>query len=356
MKRDGHFLAAAAAWMASAAVLGAATTAIPEAPPGGDEEALLLSQPAETKVAPAASTEVPAAPAAAPKAPEAPPKEPAAAPAPRSEDTSLSAQFRTASELLQQADDAVEKEKWADAARLYDDALNAYKRLVRQHPEWEPGVSRFRIAYCENKVAEMLKKAGLPVPADEMAAPASRTNTPTPPQPPRPAVSSRPAIGDIAAAAKAFLREGKGQDARGVLMEGLRRDPDNRDVRLLIGMAQCQVGKFSDAAHVLEPLIEEKPADAHARVVLGSAYFGLGRFEEARREMETALRHDARLSEAHYNLAQILMVLTPPDREKALEHYRRSVELGAPADPTLEERLDPMGPPAEPAPASPIKD
>ncbi|MDI6775583.1 MAG: tetratricopeptide repeat protein [Verrucomicrobiota bacterium] len=256
-----------------------------------------------------------------------------------SDRSTLADRFKTAYGFLLKADEARGKDQWAEAARFYKDALSAYRKLAEEFPEWQPGIGRFRISYCENQAREMLKKTGGPLPANEPAPgdsdPAGFAS----------ATGARPTVADIAATARAFLQDGKGQEARNILLDGLRLDQDDRAIRLLIAAAQCQSGNFADATHILDTLIEEQPDDTYAHVILGVACLGLGRPDDARRELDLALKHNPRISQAHYNLAQALLLLSPPDPDSAREHYRKSVELGAPEDKTLEERLHLTTPP-----------
>jgi hypothetical protein len=55
--------------------------------------------------------------------------------------------------------------------------------------------------------------------------------------------------------------------------------------------------------------------------------------------MEQALKLDPQSANAHYNMAQILMALSPPLAEEADAHYVDSVRLGSPPDKDLEGRV-----------------
>lgn len=69
---------------------------------------------------------------------------------------------------------------------------------------------------------------------------------------------------------------------------------------------------FQRAVDALQKYLAEKPGDALAHVQLGYALVGLSRREEARAEFTRAIALDAKLVEAHLNLALLLL-----DREPA---------------------------------------
>lgn len=69
---------------------------------------------------------------------------------------------------------------------------------------------------------------------------------------------------------------------------------------------------FQRAVDTLQKYLAEKPDDARARVQLGYALVGLARRDEARAEFIRAITLDAKLAEAHMNLALLLL-----DREPA---------------------------------------
>ncbi len=69
---------------------------------------------------------------------------------------------------------------------------------------------------------------------------------------------------------------------------------------------------FQRAVDALQKYLAEKPRDALAHVQLGYALVGLARRDEARAEFSRAIELDAKLAEAHLNLALLLL-----DREPA---------------------------------------
>jgi tetratricopeptide (TPR) repeat protein len=282
------------------------------------------------------------------------------------------AQFERAYRILLAADEARDKDDLLVASKLYKEALETYVDLSKKYPDWQRGVIHFRIAYCDNQIRGLLKrlarkKAELdtPPPATETgpAKGAATTDTGTADTEPAPAEAVdagtgettrvalvRPGTGpvekppskggaDLARVKKKagdLLAKGKPHEANEVLLEGLRSDPDDTTVRLLIGVARCQAGNYRDAVFLLRQLVDDDPTNTCAHVTLGTAYFGLGLTPEARKQMELAIKVDPNAREAHHNLAQILLRSKPPDIEGAKRHYKKAVDLGAPRDPKMD--------------------
>ena len=246
--------------------------------------------------------------------------------------------FRHAYDTLLRADQARDNDAFKNAIALYGQAAAEYERLTKTYADWQPGVVRFRIAYCQNQIEGL--KDRVPKRTSKQPAPPRRSLTRLP-------VDARSeeedpvktgALTGLAAMkeeAKRLMKDGEAELALEKLMAAIKEDPDDRDVRLLVGVAQCQIGRFEDAVHLVAQLIEEDSDDAIARTTLGSAYFGLGRFAEAREQWEWALKLNPDLSEVHYNLAHVMLALDPPDRVSARLHYGKALSLGGTPDKTL---------------------
>lgn len=239
-------------------------------------------------------------------------------------------EFEQAYLLLTQADRARDAQRFSVAIELYRRALDRYIELANTYPDWQPGVIRFRLSYCDNQLKALLRsveegtiklrssRGGGPGPAAGQAPEGT-------PQEVRPAL--REATG--------YLVEGRAADAKRVLLEVLKNAPDNITVRLLIGVAQCQARRFDDAVFLLENLVEEMPDHADAHVILGTAYFALNREDDAVEQMSRALEINPSHKEAHFNLARILLSRKPPEIDKAREHYHKALSLGASPDPDM---------------------
>jgi tetratricopeptide (TPR) repeat protein len=146
-------------------------------------------------------------------------------------------------------------------------------------------------------------------------------------------------VAAVKAEAHRLMQSGKEADAMVLLREAAERMPAEPGLVVLLGVAACRVGQFQDAVFVLQPFDVRRPDNADALLTLGTAYMGLGRIGEARDVTEKALKVNPDSAEAHYNLAQILVTLKPPEVAESQQHYRRALELGLPADPDFENTL-----------------
>ncbi len=256
--------------------------------------------------------------------------------------------LKQAQEAMGRADRARADGRDSDAARSYETALLLYNRLAEEFPGWQSGLVKFRQAFCVAMIEESSGREGIGI---AWEAGAWQIGPPEPsPEERDAALSSAEEAGnkDLAAEnrlqslisqARQLIETGRSEEAILPLVDALRLNPSHVHVRLLIGVAQCQSGKHEDALFILNPLVQEHPRHAHAHVAIGTACFGLGRFDEARAALEQALAIDPGLHAAHYNLAQLLLRMKPPDREAARRHYREALRLGGERDKDLEKHL-----------------
>jgi Flp pilus assembly protein TadD len=139
--------------------------------------------------------------------------------------------------------------------------------------------------------------------------------------------------------ARKMMEAGDNQGAMVLLQESVALLKNDSEMVVLLGVAACRAGRFEDAVAVLKPFEGRGLTNAAALVTLGTAYMGLGQVGESRVTTEKALEADRRSPEANYNMAQILLMVTPPDPETAELYYRRALELGLAPDADLENTL-----------------
>ena len=245
--------------------------------------------------------------------------------------------FQEAYRTLTEADGARDQRRYDEALKLYHDAMAAYAQLTREHPKWQPEVVRFRLVYCNNQVEAMRNRLEAPGTIQP------KNGSPVGPGDvePAPATNGKPqdktaGLAEMKKTAAELIEQGQADQAGQLLLKGLRLDPDNRSLRLMIGMARCRAGRFEDAIHLLEPMIDEQPNDAEAYLLLGTAYFGLGRNGKALGAVRQATELAPNMGEAHFNLARVLVSMDQPDPQLAGQHYRLAMQLGVPPDPELE--------------------
>lgn len=245
--------------------------------------------------------------------------------------------FQAALALMERAEAAHRRGALVDAKDLFVQAGGAFAKLADEYPEWETGVTGFRLKYCTSlaeEVTQEQKKRGdgepmLRVPPLVVAEAEASVE--------RDAALKRCDL--LAARAAAHLARGALKDARALLLESIRIDSDHLSTRHLTAALYCAEGGFEQALEVARSLLEDNRKDAAAHVALGAAHFGLNQTKEAAKEMANALKVNPKLSEAHFNLAHILLRESPPNVQRARVHYARALELGAERDKRLDDRL-----------------
>jgi tetratricopeptide (TPR) repeat protein len=235
--------------------------------------------------------------------------------------------------LLKSADQSRDAKKYVQAAIFYEEAAEEYTRLADKHPTWGKNSSTSRAAYCRRELVLITGDRALPL-----------TNVSAPVVP----VSGnsieiaelRTTQGLVTEGERTnaieLIKQGKSEEARKLLIDAIKRQPDDIELRMLIATAQCQQGQFVDAVMVLEQLVQELPSNAKAFLMLGTAYFGMGDFRAARRGIERAIDINPGSHEAHYNLARLLITINAEDQSLAQHHYQQAVHLGADVDEDLE--------------------
>ena len=321
----------------------------------------------------------------------------------RADETTASTLLRQAYLAVVDAEMAIAANRSADAVAAYRQALDLYSRIRTDYPGWQTQVLDFRIADCRNQVAALESPLATGPDAIAPAAPTASTNSEArlkglldelrairPGLAAAPdgrvgnrewdrlrderdeavraaqtaqrkverleqqiqrkrTVSKTPAAhtnamvtvvpGVVKAELRRLLESGNSAQALLLAREAAQLMPDETDLVVLHAMAACQGAAFDEAVRVLQPYDTAALRDPAVAVTLGSAYMGLGRLGDARIAMEKALKLNPKSADAHYNLAQILLALRPPDLDLAAAHYEKAVELGSRPDPTFENTL-----------------
>ncbi len=240
---------------------------------------------------------------------------------------SATLKFTRTQDMLAEADRSAETGDHNRALLLYKLALNAYAEIMTEAPDFSPDMIEFRMAYCDDQIQALLDS--MPPEVDPLDAQAETNASPDD-------VEAHSDVPTLLAMARDYLQEGESEAARARIIEGFKVDPDNVNLRLLAGLAQCQARRFGDAIFLLKELSIEEPSNASVHVGLAAAYFGDGQRDAAIAELKAAISVEPGLAEAHYNMAQLLLTGPEPDREAAREFYHRALELGAAPDARLE--------------------
>ncbi len=134
-------------------------------------------------------------------------------------------------------------------------------------------------------------------------------------------------------------RQDRSDDAAKFLRRVIQKDTANATAWLLLGIGAYEHNELEAAHAHLAQAVLYAPADARAHQYLGATFARRGWYSAGEDELRRALELDPKSADAHYNLAAIYMEHVPPSVELARRHYVRSLELGAPPDEKLAERI-----------------
>lgn len=237
---------------------------------------------------------------------------------------SIDEQQSEALQLMSAGDQAREAGKKDKAIDFYRVALDSYRTFAAKYPHIQPNVVAFRINHCVDGL-EALGYKEKNDEADTNAVPDALVEATAEPAP-------VPKTTATLAAAKAYLAKGAADEARALLLSALKVEPDNRNVRLLIAVAQCQSARYDDAESILKSLLEEDPKFAQAYATLGTVDFAKGRPDQALEAFRKATELAPAMGEAYFNMAQIHLSKKPPETESAATNYLKAVTLGVKPD------------------------
>lgn len=136
-----------------------------------------------------------------------------------------------------------------------------------------------------------------------------------------------------------YLKVGEHGLAIALLQEARELMPGDLTLVVMLGTAMCIAGNYEGALVLLTRGVPAEQVTTEIRILRGSAQMALGNLGAARVEMEKVLKKDPTSAAAHYNMAQLLVALTPPDGEKAREHYALSLNHGGAPDKQLEQAI-----------------
>jgi tetratricopeptide (TPR) repeat protein len=153
-------------------------------------------------------------------------------------------------------------------------------------------------------------------------------------------LSARPLyVEAVKARGRCLLQQGKSDEAIAIFRAVTFADRDDSQALVLLGTAYCLAEKYSAAVEVLTPLVVNDPSNALAQNAIGAAWMGMGDARSAKIALEKAVSLDPELADARFNLAQVLVAGDPNDADRAREHYRKALVLGAQPDAELQKQL-----------------
>lgn len=142
------------------------------------------------------------------------------------------------------------------------------------------------------------------------------------------------AYNNLAAAYRAL---GELQQAREALRRAIELDPRYAAAWSNLGLVLDALGERQQAATAFQTALRLDPGNTAASVNLAIQYHQAGLLDEANALLQEALRRDPLMPEAHYELGRLSE--TRGDRDQALRHYRRFLEIGAQRFPEVAARV-----------------
>jgi Flp pilus assembly protein TadD len=136
-----------------------------------------------------------------------------------------------------------------------------------------------------------------------------------------------------------YYRTGRLKAAELTLKKAVTLAPQDEFSRRTLGIVYYRQSKFDEAVTELTKALAINPKSFIAHNYLGITASEKGWQEAAEKEMLEAIAANPNYVDAHYNLAVIYATNKPPAKELAKQHYSKAIELGAEANPTLEQLL-----------------
>jgi type IV pilus assembly protein PilF len=124
-----------------------------------------------------------------------------------------------------------------------------------------------------------------------------------------------------------LLQEGKPTQALGELLKATELDPNDPQIRNVLGVVYLEKGMTAQATEQFQKALTLDPKYIEVRNNLGIAYLRSGKIQEAIKELNLAVESPlyATPQYAYYNLGQAYLALQ--DYEKARANYTESLKL-----------------------------
>lgn len=289
--------------------------------------------------------------------------------------------LKSADRLLEKADTAFEEGDVAAAGKGYVRALEKYRVIAKDYPEFNDGIAAIRVDYCISQLAEcgVTPEGEEMTPGDaarqEDGKATAKEDAATPPQAavaPSDAASlframsgePAPADGNDADAggdtdgdaetpattynprylaydfgeARELVEQGRHADAIDILVPMVKFDPENRQFRMLLAAARLGAGQSELAITALEDL-RGRREDFPLLLLISAAYTSAGRYTDALLALDTAAKLAPGEPDPYSNLAWLTLLMngqTPEAISLAAGNYKQALKRGAARDPALE--------------------
>jgi len=135
------------------------------------------------------------------------------------------------------------------------------------------------------------------------------------------------------------FRMGKLKQAEETFRKALAIAPEDHFCWGTLGIVQYSQGKYDDAVNSLTKSLAINPKNPTAHNYLGITAAQKGWLEAAEKELITATQLDPKYADAWFNLAVTHTLKNPPNKVEGRAAYKKALELGAEADPAMEQSL-----------------
>ncbi len=132
------------------------------------------------------------------------------------------------------------------------------------------------------------------------------------------------------------FRSGKLKQAEDSFRKALAIAPEDSFCWCTLGIVYYSQAKYDEAVNALTKSLAINSRNATAHNYLGITAAQKGWMEAAQKELETALQLDPKYADAWFNLAVVMATKTPANKPEAKKCYDTAVQLGADADPAME--------------------
>jgi tetratricopeptide (TPR) repeat protein len=132
----------------------------------------------------------------------------------------------------------------------------------------------------------------------------------------------------------------KQAEAEVLLQKCLVYEPTNASALYWLGVCQFQQNRLPDALTSFDKCVVTDKKNAKAHHYLGIISNTMSNRRRAEAEFKSALAIDPDYADAYFNLAVLYATSSPPDFDKAREHYQNALRRGIHSDAALEKLLD----------------
>lgn len=135
------------------------------------------------------------------------------------------------------------------------------------------------------------------------------------------------------------FRMGKLKQAEETFRKALAIAPEDHFCWGTLGIVQYSQNKYDEAVNSLTKSLAINPKNPTAHNYLGITAAQKGWLEAAEKELLTATQLDPKYADAWFNLAVTHTLKNPPNKEEGRKAYRKALDLGAEPDPAMEGSL-----------------